>query len=202
LCGSAQPRAIPWTEKIVTPTHCGLPDSVAIRGRNCPFGKHLPGWKVDVILDGMAETAEPQDLPDARAAADALDRAARVAHAAHAQGWRWVRIYLTGWAIGSVGLILLIGLGGAVGMVVGVAAWAVLVTVGVLWARGQGAVVAATKFRLGIGSGLWSAAYVAILALGVAIRPGAAYWVPAALVSTVPLLLAGWLPARRPHPVS
>ncbi|GIL25151.1 hypothetical protein [Actinocatenispora comari] len=150
----------------------------------------------------MAETAEPQDLPDARAAADALDRAARVAHAAHAQGWRWVRIYLTGWAIGSVGLILLIGLGGAVGMVVGVAAWAVLVTVGVLWARGQGAVVAATKFRLGIGSGLWSAAYVAILALGVAIRPGAAYWVPAALVSTVPLLLAGWLPARRPHPVS
>ncbi|MGO1240954.1 MAG: hypothetical protein ACTMHU_05915, partial [Cellulosimicrobium funkei] len=117
----------------------------------------------------------------------------RLAGAPPARRGRWVRLYLTGWAVASVGLVLAIGLGGRVGFVVGMAAWVAIVTVGATWAGRQGALAVGTRRRIAVG-----AVYGAVLVAGLVVWPGSvAYWVPAALVSAVPLLVAAWRPARR-----
>lgn len=131
-------------------------------------------------------------------AAAALDRADRLAGATRARGWRWVRLYLTGWAVASIGLVLAIGLGGRVGFVVGMAAWVAIVTVGATWAARQGALAVGTRRRIAVGAVSWAVVYGAVLVAGLVVWPGSvAYWVPAALVSAVPLLVAAWRPAPR-----
>lgn len=135
---------------------------------------------------------------DAHDTLENLERAQHLAATAHARGWRWIRIYLTGWAAGGVVLVLLIGLAGTTGMIVGMAGWAVLVGVGVTWSRRQGFVVNATGRRLGVAAGLWGAAYGLVLAVGLPAASGdPAFWIPAAAFTTVPLLLAAYLPERR-----
>lgn len=125
-----------------------------------------------------------------------LARAAELTTRTRAAAWRWVRVYLSGWAVGSAALVASIGLGGTAGMLVALGAWGVLVGVGVTWARRQGFAVAAAGRRIGVGAGLWAATYGAILAVGMLAFPGdVRYWAPAAVVSAVPLLGAAWWPA-------
>ncbi|WP_069385548.1 hypothetical protein [Cellulosimicrobium cellulans] len=134
--------------------------------------------------------------PDALDPRTQLARAAELTTRTRAAAWRWVRIYLSGWAASSVALVAAIGLGGRVGMVVGLAVWGALVAVGVTWARRQGFALAVAGRRIGIGAGLWAATYGALLAVGLTVFAGdARYWVPAAVVSAVPLLAAAWWPA-------
>ncbi len=139
-----------------------------------------------------------QTTPDPREAAASLEDAARLAATTRTQGRRWVRLYLTGWGAASVVLVLAIGLGGRIGFFVGMAAWAAMVVAGVTWANRQGALAAGTRWRIGIGAAAWAVVYGAALVAGTYLWPGVvAYWVAAALVSAVPLLLAAWLPGPR-----
>ncbi|MFC8922123.1 hypothetical protein [Cellulosimicrobium sp. NPDC057127] len=134
------------------------------------------------------------DAPDPRAQ---LARAAELTTRTRAAAWRWVRVYLGGWAVASAALVAAIGLGGTAGMVVALSVWGALVAIGVTWARRQGFAVAAAGRRIGIGAGLWAATYGVILAVGLTAFEGApGYWVPAAVVSAVPLLAAAWWPSR------
>ncbi|KLN36531.1 hypothetical protein FB00_01385 [Cellulosimicrobium funkei] len=136
--------------------------------------------------------------PSPAEASSALADASRLAASTRARAWRWVRLYLTGWAAASVCLVLALGLGGRAGFVVGMSAWALLVTVGVTWAARQGAMVAGARPRLALGAGAWAVVYGATLFVGLDRFAGeVAFWVPAALVSAVPLLLAAWIPAPR-----
>jgi len=146
-------------------------------------------------MDDAHLTTQP--APDPREAAAALDRASRLAWTTRAQGWRWVRRYLTGWAVASVGLVLTIGLGGRAGFFVGMAVWAVVVAAGTAWSSRQGATAAGTARRIFVGAASWAVVYGVALFAGMSLWPGlVAYWVPAALVSAAPLLLAAWLPTR------
>jgi hypothetical protein len=141
-------------------------------------------------------TARP--APSPAEATSALEHAARLAASTRTRGWRWVRLYLSGWAAASVGLVLALGLGGRIGFVVGMSAWAVIVTAGVTWAARQGSMAAGTRRRLVFGAGSWALVYGATLFVGLDRFAGdVTFWVPAALVSAVPLLLAAWLPAPR-----
>ncbi len=136
-------------------------------------------------FDGIHEHRR-HDLHRTLDAAAALDRADRLATATRARGWRWVRLYLTGWAVASVGLVLAIGLGGRVGFVAGMAAWVAIVTVGATWAARQGALAVGTRRRIAVGAVSWAVVYGAVLVTGMVVWPGSvAYWVPAALVSAV-----------------
>ena len=141
-------------------------------------------------------TARP--APSPTEATSALEHAARLAASTRTRGWRWVRLYLSGWAAASVGLVLALGLGGRIGFVVGMSAWAAIVTAGVTWAARQGSMAAGTRRRLVFGAGSWALVYGATLFVGLDRFAGdVTFWVPAALVSAVPLLLAAWLPAPR-----
>ncbi|KAJ8146109.1 hypothetical protein OY671_000847 [Metschnikowia pulcherrima] len=106
-------------------------------------------------------------------AAAALDRADRLAGATRARGWRWVRLYSTGWAVASVGSVLAIGSGGRVGFVVGMAAWVAIVTVGATWAGRQGASAVGTRRRIAVGAVSWAVVYGAVLVAGSVRRPAA-----------------------------
>ena len=141
-------------------------------------------------------TARP--APSPAEATSALEHAARLAASTRTRGWRWVRLYLSGWGVASIGLVLSIGLGGRVGLIVGMTAWLVIVTVGVTWAGRQGAMAAGTRRRLYLGVGAWVVVYGAALFVGLYRFPGdATFWVVAAAMSALPLLLAAWLPAPR-----
>ncbi|QJW35336.1 hypothetical protein [Cellulosimicrobium protaetiae] len=144
------------------------------------------------------DDATTRPAPSPAEASSALAHAARLAASTRTRGWRWVRLYLTGWAAASVGLVLTLGLGGQVGFVVGMSAWAVIVTAGVTWAARQGSMAAGTRRRLFLGAGGWAAVYGVTLFVGLDRFAGdVAFWLPAALLSTAPLLLAAWLPAPR-----
>ena len=137
-------------------------------------------------------------FPSPAQAASALEQASRLAASTRAQGWRWVRLYLTGWALAAAGLVLALGLGGRVGFFVGMSAWAGLVTVGVLWSARQGTMAAGTRRRLILGAAGWAAVFAVTLFGGLDRYAGdVAFWVVAAAVNTAPLLLAAWLPAPR-----
>ncbi|MFI2703002.1 hypothetical protein [Cellulosimicrobium composti] len=149
-------------------------------------------------MNSADQPATPPHVPDPREAAEALERVSRLAGRTRAQGWRWVRLYLTGWAVASVGLVLAIGLGGRVGFFVGMGAWAVIVAVGTTWANRQGATAPGTARRIFAGAITWAVVYGVTIFVGTTLWPGlVAFWVPAALVSAVPLLLAAWRPVPR-----
>jgi hypothetical protein len=136
-------------------------------------------------------------------AASALERASRLASSTRERGWRWIRLYLTGWAIAAAGLVLAIGLGGQPGLFIGMGAWAVIVTVGVTWSARQGTMAAGTRRRLILGAAAWAVVYGVTLFVGLDRFAGeVVFWVPAALLNTVPLLAAAWLPAPRESTVS
>lgn len=141
-------------------------------------------------------TARP--APSPAEATSALEHAARLAASTRTRGWRWVRLYLSGWAAASVGLVLALGLGGRIGFVVGMSAWAVIVTAGVTWAARQGSMAAGTRRRLVFGAGSWVVVYGAALFVVLYRFPGdVTLWAVAAAMSALPLLLAAWLPAPR-----
>lgn len=144
-----------------------------------------------------ATTPNHPASPDPDAARRALDRANALAGSTTTRGRRWVRTYLLGWAAASVGLVLAIGTGGTAGMIVGLIGWGLLVTAGVTWTRRQGVVPRGAGRRIGIGAGLWAAAYGLVIAVGTSSLSGdLRFWLPAAVFTAVPLVVVALLPAR------
>ena len=136
----------------------------------------------------MSNDAAPSTAPTPQEAAAALAGAADRTHQARTRGARWVRTYLLGWGVGSIGLVLAIGMGGQVGFFVGMAAWAALVTIGVTWASRQGFLAHGSRKRLAAAAAAWAVVYGAILVIGLPGQAGnLAYWLPAALVSALPM---------------
>ncbi|MGO1561688.1 hypothetical protein CZ771_08730 [Actinomycetales bacterium JB111] len=126
-----------------------------------------------------------------------LARAEELAARTAARGRRWVRIYLTTWAIASVGLLLAIGLGSQMVVIVAMSLWALLVVAGVVFSAKQGVAVTGAGGRLGTAAGLWAAVYAGSLALGVTAYTGEPwFWFAAGVLSAVPLLVAAWAPWR------
>lgn len=142
--------------------------------------------------DALSPAApSPQEAAAVLALAESSTRTTRL------RGARWVRTYLLGWGLGSIGLVLAIGMGGQVGFFVGMAAWAALVTIGVTWASRQGFLAQGSRRRLAVAAATWAVVYGATLVVGLPGQAGnLAYWLPAALVSAVPMVVVALWPRR------
>lgn len=135
--------------------------------------------------------------PTPQEAAAVLAHAESSTRLTQARGARWVRTYLLGWGLGSVGLVLAIGMGGRVGFFIGMAAWAALVTIGATWASRQGFLARGSRRRLAVAPAAWAVVYGATLVIGLPGQAGnLAYWLPAALVSAVPMVVVALWPRR------
>jgi hypothetical protein len=130
--------------------------------------------------------------PDA--ANNAIEQAAEATLNAQRRGWRWVHVYLWGWAVASIGLVLILGLGSTTGKVIGVAGWGALVAIGMAYRFRQGVLPIGAPRRIGRAAGLWAATYSVILAVGVGQSGGIWFWPVAALIRAIPLAVAALTP--------
>ena len=131
------------------------------------------------------------------------DARSRLAHAEElaertaARGRRWIRIYLTTWAVASVGLLLAIGMGSQMVLILAMSAWGLLVATGVAFSARQGVAATGAGGRLGTAAGLWAVVYAGSLAVGYSAHKGELwFWLVAGVVSAIPLLVAAWAPWR------
>jgi hypothetical protein len=123
---------------------------------------------------------------------------ARTARTSLAAGGNWLRRYLFVFAAASVPLVLLIGLGGQRGATIGTMLWIFLVSVMSWWGARQRVVLRGHKRRSILAFGGWGVLYGATLLLGEYLFPGQpAFWVPAAVITAVPLVLAACWPTSR-----
>lgn len=135
------------------------------------------------VQDASAASAS---LRDAAAARDRLAGRAR-----------WTRRYFALFALASPVMVLTVGLGGRWAVLPATLGWAAVMTVMVVWAQRQG-VVGRGSWRLhAIAWGAWGALWAVTVVVGSTLYPGvAAFWVPAALVVTAPLVVAAVLTGR------
>ncbi|MGQ7297397.1 hypothetical protein [Quadrisphaera sp. KR29] len=110
---------------------------------------------------------------------------------------RWLAAYFAVFAAGSAAVVALIGLGGGLGTSLALAGWLVLVVAGVVWATSRPVRLRGEGWLHGLAWGVWGVVYGLVLVLGRPHAGEAAYWVPAALVSTLPLLAAALVVLRR-----
>lgn len=142
----------------------------------------------------------PMTVPT-RADAEAALAAARTAQTSLADRGHWLRTYLLVCAAGSVPLLLLVGLGGRVGESIGTTLWIVLCSALSWWGARQRVVLRSNKRRTVVAFGGWAVLYVAALLLGLRFFPGRpAFWVPAALVAAIPLVLVACWPTNQSSP--
>jgi len=141
-------------------------------------------------------STDPQlDPATARSALDVADLAA----ASLTRQGRWLRRFLLLFAAASVVLVLVLGLGGRPGLFIGMGLWVVTISVAVPWANRQGAVPRGTGSLSAWTWASWAALYCGLLVVGLSTFPGRpAFWVPAALVTAVPFLVAAATTGRRP----
>lgn len=117
----------------------------------------------------------------------ALDGADTARRGLAARG-RWLAVYFAAFAVGSVVVVSVIGLvPGPVGVSVAMGCWAVLIAVCVSWASRRPVRLRDEKRLHALAWGSWAVVYGVVLVTGEVLRAGAAYWVPAALVSALPL---------------
>jgi len=110
----------------------------------------------------------------------------------------WLRKYLLVFAVGSVAVVLLIGLGGRTGATVATMLWLFLVAAMSWWGARQRVIPRGHKLRNLLGFGGWGVLYGATLLVGKSFFPSEpAFWVPAAVLSAVPLVLVAFWPSRR-----
>jgi len=123
---------------------------------------------------------------------------AHTASAALAARGNWLRTYLLVFAAGSVAVVLLIGLDGQRGVAVGMALWFLLIAVMSWWGARQRVILRGHKRRSFVAFGGWGVLYGATLLVGEYLFAGQpAFWVPAAVITSVPLVLVACWPPRR-----
>lgn len=133
---------------------------------------------------------------DPLAARADLDRS-RAAHDLLTSRGRWLRTPLLVFGIASIVLVLAVGLGGIVGMVGGSAMWLILIAVMVPWANSQPVTLRACRRRHAWALGVWGVLYWLTLLVGLLWFQGVPrFWVPGALITAVPFLVAALRPVR------
>lgn len=144
-------------------------------------------------MDAPTPREVESDLADAHGA-----RASLIARG------NWFRKYLLVFAAGSVAVVLLIGLGGRTGATIATMLWLSLVAAMSWWGTRQRVVLRGHKRRSFLSFGGWGVLYGITLVVGVYAFPGQpAFWLPAAAITAIPLVLGACWPAggddgRRP----
>jgi len=100
---------------------------------------------------------------------------------------RWLAGYFGAFAVGSAVVVALIGLGGDAGTTLAMVGWVALVSVGVAYAATRPVRLRREGWLHAGGWVTWGAVYGVVLAVGHPRHGEVAYWLPAALVSAVPL---------------
>jgi len=133
-----------------------------------------------------------------RTEAEATLASARTARTSLVAGGNWLRRYLLVFAAASVPVVLLIGLGGQRGATIGTMLWLFLVAGMSWWGARQHVVLRGHKRRSFLAFGGWGVLYGATLLVGVYLFPGQpGFWVPAAVITPVPLVLGACWPTSR-----
>jgi hypothetical protein len=138
-------------------------------------------------MDDPTRTEVKAALADAHTASTAL--AAR---------GNWLRTYLLTFAAGSVALVLLIGLDGQRGATIATTLWLLLVASMSWWGARQRVILRGHKRRSFLAFGGWGVLYGTTLLVGeylFADQP--AFWVPAAVITAIPLVLVACWPTSR-----
>lgn len=146
-------------------------------------------------MDDMSNDAPTTTTPTPREAAAALDLAARSTARTAGIGHRWVRSLLLAWAAMTIAVVLLVGLGGIPGIVIGSLIGPLFAGTIAVWAARQGIRARSLNGRYLLAVVLWAVLYGATLVLGLPAQAGnLAYWLPAALVTAVPMVAVALLP--------
>jgi len=146
-------------------------------------------------MDGMSNDAPLPVAPSPREAAAALELAARSTAKTSGIGHRWTRSLLLAWAAMTIVVVLLVGLGGIPGIVIGSLIGPLFAGTVAVWAARQGIRARNLNGRYLLAVCLWAVLYGAALLLGLPAQAGdPAYWLPAALVTAVPMVAVALLP--------
>ena len=110
---------------------------------------------------------------------------------------RWTRRYFSLFAVASLVMVPTIGMGGVRAVLPTLLGWAVVMVALIAWAKRQG-VIGRGSWRLhGFTWGAWGVLWMVTVNVGVRLYPGvAAFWLPAALVVTAPLVVAAVVAGR------
>lgn len=130
----------------------------------------------------------------AESARGAQQAASAAASRLHRRG-RWVRAYLLGFAVTTVPLVLLVGLGGRVATGIGLGVWSAFAITLALWSRFRSVTPLGQQARLGRAFATWAALYAVTLAVGLPGYSGEpAFWFIAAVIVPLPLVVAAFWP--------
>lgn len=140
------------------------------------------------------------DLPTRTEAEGALVDA-RTARTTLTAGGHWLRTYLLVFATASVPVVLLIGLDGRRGAIIGTMLWLFLVAVMSWWGARQRVILRGHKRRSALAFGGWGLLYGLTLFVGVYVfNDQPAFWLPASLITAVPLVLVAYWPNQPKRP--
>ncbi|MFF3064665.1 hypothetical protein ACFVQ3_08910 [Oerskovia sp. NPDC057915] len=143
----------------------------------------------------MSNDAPLFAAPTPQEAAAALDLATRSTATTAGIGHRWVQSLLLAWAAMTITVVLLVGLGGVPGIVLGSLIGPLFAGMVAIWAARQGVRARSLHGRYLLAVVLWAVLYGAALVLGLPGQAGnLAYWLPAALVTALPMLAAALWP--------
>ncbi|MBF5080557.1 hypothetical protein [Quadrisphaera sp. INWT6] len=109
---------------------------------------------------------------------------------------RWLAGYFGAFAVGSAVVVALIGLGGDAGTTLAMIGWVVLVSLGVAYASTRPVRLRREGRLHAAGWVSWGVVYGLVLLVGHPRHGAAAYWLPAALLSAVPLAATALLALR------
>ncbi|MBC3761394.1 hypothetical protein ACUN7V_05390 [Quadrisphaera oryzae] len=110
---------------------------------------------------------------------------------------RWLATYFATFAVGSVVVVSVIGLvPGPVGVSLAMAAWVVLISVCVSWAARRPVRLRSEGRLHALAWGSWAVVYGVVLVTGESLGAGPSYWLPAAVVTAVPLAACAVLALR------
>lgn len=139
------------------------------------------------------------DEPTREEALASLDSAQSVSATLRTRG-TWFRGYLLGFAAATVPFMVVLGTGHVIGLLLGLGGWGVVTLAMVLWSRTQPVVLREHKKRIGGAFAAWATVYGIALAVGLVNYQGnLAYWIVAALFTSLPLVIAALRPLDRPQ---
>jgi hypothetical protein len=144
----------------------------------------------------LGRDEETMDDPTPEQALAALG-AARTAESRLRSRGGWDRAYLLGFALATVPLVLLVGLGDRTATIIGVGVWTVLAVTLALWSRFRTVRPPGQRPRLGRAFAIWTALYAVALAVGLPGFPGEpTFWIIAAVIVPLPLAISAFRPVE------
>lgn len=151
------------------------------------------------MLSGHLKSSTERDIMQLPSGADAETALAdaRSASTWLAAGRDWLRRYLLAFAAGSFVVVLLFGLGGRTGIIVGLTLWILLISGMSWWGNNQRVVLRGHKRRSLWAFATWGVLYGVAILVGILVfRDEALFWVPAAALSSIPLVVGAlWPPS-------